>query len=102
MVLVCPGCGRTWNGNDGIFCPDCGASGELLDETKLGRKITLDKKVFEYLSQTFEDVHAVGHKNVKGIDIYDERFPSKENTRSRWIRESSCIVLKNENPFLSV
>lgn len=102
MVLVCPGCGKTWNGEDGMFCPECGTSGELLDESKLGHKNILDKKVFDYLKQEFDDVLAIGYQNVKGIDVYDERNPSKKNIRSRWIKESSAIVLKDKQPFLSV
>lgn len=100
--MICPECGKTWNGEDGMFCPDCSAIGEFLDKSKLGHKNSLDKKVFDHLNNKFDEVYAVGHQNVKGIDIYDERTPSKENLRSRWIRKSSAIVLKNENPFLSV
>ena len=85
-----------------MFCPECGAIGDLLDESKMGRKKTLDKKVYDYLYKEFHQVYAVGYNNVKGIDLYDERLPPKEKILTRWIKESSSIVLRDGKPFLSV
>lgn len=101
MVLICPECRQTLKDNE-MFCPECGAIGELLDESKLGRKTTLNKEVYDYLYNEFDEVLAVGYQNVKGIDLYDERLPPKEKILTRWIKESSSLVLKDNNPFLSV
>ena len=37
MVKICPDCGKTLNDSE-MFCKDCGAIGDLLDESKLGVK----------------------------------------------------------------
>lgn len=47
MVFICTRCKKTLKLVDGMFCPDCGAIGELLDESKLKKKNNLDEKVFD-------------------------------------------------------
>lgn len=101
MVLFCTNCNITLKDGE-MFCPECGASGELLDESKKRKKSVLDKDIFEYLSKKFDDVYALGYNNVKKIDIYDERAPSNYNIKSRWLKESSSLILKEGKAFLSV
>lgn len=103
MVMMCPkGCGEFEEGT--IFCSECKTLLEKVDESKRSRKSTLDKKIFNYLNQEFEDVYAVGYENVKSIDIFDERNSNKtaEEKFTRWLKESTSLVLKDKKPFLSV
>jgi len=85
-----------------MFCPECGASGELLDESKIGKRSILDVDIFDFLNSNFNEVFATGYNNVNKINIYSERDPSTENINSRWIKESSCLILKDGMAFLSV
>lgn len=101
MAFLCPQCGKKWKENR-MFCPECGTIGESLDESKREHKTTLDDKVYDYLSNEFDKVYAIGFDNVKRIDLYSEREPSEPNMRSRWIKESSSLVLNDGKPFLSV
>ena len=78
--------------------PDCGAS---LIVVKKGKSI-LNKNMYDYLIKEFDEVHAVGYNNVDGINLYDDRNPPKGEIRSRWIKESNSLVLKDGLPFLSV
>jgi len=97
MPKMCPECRITVDDNK-IFCPDCGAS---LIVVKKG-KSKLNKKIYDYLVQEFDIVHAVDQNNVEGIDIFDERNPPKGEIRSRRIKESTSLIFKNGIPFLSV
>lgn len=101
--MMCPkGCGEFKEGI--IFCPECGTLLERVDESKKNRKSTLDKKIFDYLNQEFEEVFAVGYENVKSIDIFDERNSNKtaEEKFTKWLKESTSLVLKDKEAFLSV
>lgn len=39
---------------------------------------------------------------MKNIDIYDDRDPSDKKVYSKWVKESTSLVLKDGNPYLSV
>jgi hypothetical protein len=101
MRMVCPDCGKKLPEGE-MLCVSCGTFGEPEDDKKKTRKSTLSKKHYDYLTNKFKDVIAVGYANVDGINIYDERTPPKELMRSRWIKESTSLVLKDGKPFLSV
>jgi hypothetical protein len=97
MSKMCPKC-RIIVDETEMFCPDCG-TGVII--VKKGKSV-LNKKIYDYLIKEFNEVYAVGHKNVDGINIYDERNPPQGQKRSRWIKESTSLVLKDKMPFLSV
>ena len=97
MPKMCPKCRITVADNE-IFCPECNTS---LIVVKKGRSV-LNKEIYDYLINEFEEVHAVGYNNVDGINLYDDRKPPKGEIRSRWIKESNSLALKNGLPFLSV
>ena len=102
MVMMCPkGCGEFQDGT--IFCPECGTTVDKVVESKKNRKSNLDKKIFDFLKKEFDEVYAVGY-NVKSIDIFDERNSNKtaDEKFTRWLKESTSLVLKDKNAFLSI
>lgn len=101
MRMVCPDCGSKLPKGE-MLCKSCGTFGEPEDERKKTRKSTLSTKYYEYLTGKFDEVLAVGHDNVDGINLYDERAPPQELMKSRWIKESTSLVLKDGMPFLSI
>ena len=96
MTKMCPKC-RIIVDENKTFC-DCGTG---LVIVKKG-KSKLNKNIYDYLIKEFEEIYAVQENNVDGIDIYDDRSPPKGEIRSRRIKESTSLVLKNGIPFLSV
>ena len=104
MVKMCPnGHGDEFK-EEIIFCPDCEAILVHVDESKKNRKSTLDKKIYDYLKQEFDEVYAVGYENVRSIDIFDERNSNTtaEEKFTRWLKESTSLVLNDRKAFLSV
>lgn len=101
MSMICPMCGKTLK-EDEIFCPVCGTSGEIEDKSKIGRKTVLPEMINDFLNKEFEDVYAVGYKNVNSINLYDDKTTFSDNKSSRWLKESTCIVLKDGRAFFSV
>ena len=96
MTKMCPTCRITVDDNK-TFC-DCGASLIIVKKGKL----KLNKTINDYLNKEFDEVYAVDENNVDRINLYDDRNPSKGEVRSRWIKESTSLVLKDKKPFLSI
>jgi uncharacterized Zn finger protein (UPF0148 family) len=103
MTKICPSCSMRLKEGE-LFCPECKMYGEEEDESKKNRKSTLDKNIYDYLKNEFKQVYAAGYDNVKGLDIFDERGSNTtaEERYTRWNKESSSLVLKDRNAFLSV
>lgn len=101
MPMICPMCGKTLK-EDEIFCPECGTSGEIEDQSKKGRKTILPEKINNFLNKEFKDVYSIGFKNVNKIDLYDDKTTFTDDIFSRWIKESTCLVLKDGRAFISV
>ena len=103
MPKICPSCGERLKEGE-LFCSECKMYGDEEDESKKNRKSTLDKNIYDYLKEEFNEVYAAGYGIVKGLDIFDERNSNTtaEERYTRWIKESTSLVLKDGNAFLSV
>lgn len=101
MPLICPECRKEIKKGQ-MFCPDCGTIGEVEDKSKKGRKTILPKEIHDYLNRKFDEVYAIGYRNVNRIDLYEDRSPVAETIFSRWLKESTSLALKDDRAYLSV
>lgn len=95
----CPDCGREFEDNI-TFCPNCGTILNVEDKSKKKKRQTiLQEDIFYYLNKNFEEVYALGYKNVHNIELF-QGDPS--DRKANWIKQSSALILKDDRAYLSV